>query len=257
MKKLKYDGFEYSNLLHKNEKELLKISALPAEVWKTFCDKNLKFANSPIEYRNLTEEEIEKCNKTLSCIRTYRSVITLPYLKDYKTLYDTVFDGTFTTKDILQLLKKNMNILKDIHKNEVTHGDIHTSNIMINQNHDIEFIDFDSGTVNKYISEENHFIFDFFEHTTKEQIKATLCDDKISLLVIYLSYLSRGHFKKDQVLTDDLSFDKTHRKALQDIMKEKDTNDNYYYLDFIDSLISTDYQSPIVYSKNIRHKYGK
>lgn len=264
MEKVVYDGLTYDRLYRQSKNTLLKVSSLPSEVWESFCNKNLDHVNTPISYDRLTKEKIIEYNILLSGFQSFNSIIMLPYLKGYNTLYNTTFNNDFTTKDILLLLKKNMTILKDIHQDNVTHGDIHSSNIMINEDHDLEFIDFDSGTVDSYVSEDNAFFYEQ-EYTSEEKIKKTRDEDKLDLLLMYLSYLGFGNFKKEQkfsiniydMIDDALCFDKVHKQGLYDIINDKNTTNDYYYLDFIDSLISTDYQSPIVYCKNLIHEYSK
>lgn len=259
MKRLIYNNEKYNNIYQQNTKSLLKISALPVEIWENFCNKNLKFVNNPTTFHAITQQEKQKYN-----IRSNEkhSIITLPYLKSYKTLYNTIFSSSFTTKEILQLLKDNMRILEYIHDNKVTHGDINSNNIMINEHHNIEFIDFDAATVDEYISEENTFFDD--KYSTEEKIKKTMYEDKLSLLVMYFSYLRFGNFKNMEkfridklILNNYLNLSKTHEQALNEFLKEKETNINYYYMDFIDDLIKENYQSPIIYSKNSIHKYNQ
>lgn len=249
MKKVVIGTKKYDNLYHKNKESLLKISILPIEVWESFCNKKLKFVNSPTEYHEITKQE-----KRLYHIKqntNKKSIVTLPYLHGYQTLCDTIFENTFTTKDILQLLKKNMNILKHIHQKNITHGDIHGSNIMINKKHDIEFIDWDLGTYDEYISEENTFFDD--KISDKEKINRTIHQDKLDLLLLYFSYLSSGDFTH-YLDKDYLSLSMQHKNALNEFIKEKTTSQDYYYIDFIDDLINTDYQAPIIYKRNLLHK---
>lgn len=240
---------KYYNLYQKDQDSLLKISILPVEIWESFCNKKLKFVNSPIEYHKITTQEKRLYNINQNAKK--RSIVTLPYLHDYQTLCDTVFENTFTTKDILQLLKKNMNILKHIHQKNVTHGDIHEGNIMINKNHNIEFIDWDSGTFDEYISEENTFFDD--ELSVKEKIQKTIHQDKIDLLLLYFSYLNFGSFTH-YFDGSYLNLSTQHNHALNTFLKEKTTPTDYYYLDFIDDLINENYQAPIIKIKNSLHK---
>lgn len=266
MKKLIYDGIEYDNIYCLKGDNLLKLSVLPREVWESFCDKNLKFVNNPIEYREITSEDIGKYNINVGVFVPRLSAITLPFLNGYKTLGETVFEDTFTTKEILQLLKKNMNILKYIHQNGVSHGDIHSDNIMINEKYDIEFIDFEAGTFDEYISAENTFYDDYISNQKK--IQKTIHQDKIDLLISYFSYLAFGNFrdtvefltvslKSNNSLQQFLNLDKYHSQYLYDFINEEDGTKDYYYIDFIDDLISEDYQSPVIYSKNMHNKSSK
>ena len=206
MKKLIYNDLEYPNLLHKNSNSLIKISTLPAKVWKNFCNKNLKYVNRPIRYHAITKQDKKTYNIQQSQFSHKRSIVILPYLQGYQPLFNTTFKNNFTTKEILQLLKKNINILKNIHQNGVTHCDLHTSNIMINKCHDIELIDWDSGTFDDYISEENTYFDD--KISTEDIIKKTIQQDKFDLLLMYFSYLRYGDFKHEiPLLTRSLNLE--------------------------------------------------
>ena len=249
MKNIVHNEVTYSRLYQKNENELLKISALPAEIWKQFCSKNLKHVNNPTNYRILTEAEKQKYQVT----KIYKSIITLPYLKEYQTLYDTVFEPEFTTTEILTLLRENLLILKNIHDHDIYHGDIHPGNIMINKKHELQFIDFDSAIVGECVSPENSLYDD--DMTIEEQKAQIRLEDKLDVLTNYFSYLSYGDFTNQQNISiTGLSLDRTHRKALKDILEQTNVEENYYYIDFIESLIKEGYQSPIVYTRNTTFK---
>lgn len=257
MKNVIYNDITYDRLYYKDEKSLTKVSVIPEEIWTKFCEKKLEHVNSPIEYRNITEED----RKIYSIDKGYtlyekKSIITLPYLNGYKTLYQTKFEDSYTTEDILLLLKKNLEILKNIHQKGISHSDIQPHNIMINQNKDIEFIDFDSLIIDDYISDENVF----FEEDDKleEKIKRTKIMDKVELFDLYFSYLARGNFKNSgKFKISDLELDGIHKQAIYDFHHDKNTPEDYYYFDFIDDLISEEYQAPVVYAKNLFHKYSK
>lgn len=249
MKNIVYNEMTYIRIYQKNENALLKISSLPVNIWKQFCSKNLEHVNKPTSYQILTKKDQEKYHVK----QNFKSIITLPYLKEYKTLYNTVFEPNFTTKQVLELLRQNLLILKNIHQNNIYHGDLHPGNIMINKKHDLEFIDFDSAIIDQYISPENILYDD--DMNIEEQKSKIILQDKLDILTSYFSYLSYGDFTYEQdVSIKALSLNNTHQKALRDILKDENIKENYYYLDFIESLIKEDYQSPIVYSKNTNLK---
>lgn len=256
MKNLKYGGSTYQNIFHQKDNNLIKISETPVEVWEKFCNKNLKYVNKPISFRPITPQDAKKYK-----VNEYQqSIITLPFLDGYKTLHDTTFNNSFTTTDILQLLKKNMDILQHIHQNQVTHGDVTEHNIMIDKDYNLEFIDFDSATVDDYISQANVFYEE--KYSDEEKIKNTIQEDKTDILMIYFTYLCQGNFKNVSEFYHYLKpqnqkyfgMKKQHINAIIDFFNEERANANYYYIDFIDELIKEDYQAPVIYKKNNRHK---
>ena len=254
MEKLKYHGNEY-RILKPNEDTLLKLSTLPPEAWQKFIEKGLNNANTPIAYRQATPDDFRIFGGYKNPLIQYNSVITLPYLSKYKTLLDTTFPSTYTTKDILTICKTNLEILKQIHQKGICHGDIIASNIMIDENNNIEFIDFDSCIIDDYISDENTTVKT--RKSTKEIFHQATIEDKEAVLFLYLEYLATGNFTPTLSISyKSLDFTPTAKRLLQGVFGNKNTPIDYYYDDFIEYLISTNYESPKVYSKNILSKYG-
>ena len=257
MKNVTYNDITYDRLYYRDDKSLTKVSVIPEQIWKKFCDKKLQHVNNPTEYHNITKTD----RKIYSIDNGYtlyekKSIITLPYLNDYKTLYQTKFEDIYTTKDILLLLKKNLEILKNIHQKGISHSDIQAHNIMINQNKDIEFIDFDSLIIDNYISDENVFLED--GDKLEEKIRKTKVMDKVDLFDLYFSYLATGNFKNNgEFKISDLQLKGIYRQAIYDFHNDKNMSEDYYYFDFIDGLISEEYQAPVVYAKNLFNKYSK
>lgn len=252
MEKLIYHGYEY-RILKQDENTLLKLSTPPPEIWEKFVEKNLSHVNNPIQYRKAMPNDLELFNCQNSRV-AYKSVITLPYLTGYKALYDTTFPNTYTTKDILEICKKNLLILQEIHKKNVCHGDLCSVNIMINEKDDIQFIDFDALLIDDYLSPENTT----FSNERGDLFQPAITADKEAIFSLYISYLAYGNFKFSfrRFNYDELNFTKPYQKAVEEVYKNGETPIDYYYIDFIDYLISTNYESPKIYSKNIISKYG-
>lgn len=252
MKKLIYHGLEY-RILKQDENTLLKLSTPPPEVWEKFVEKNISHVNNPIQYRSSEPNDLElfDCKGRK---KRYRSVITLPFLTGYKTLYDTIFPDTYTTKDILKICKNNLLILQEIHQKHVCHGDLYSVNIMINEEDDLQFIDFDALLIDDYLSPENTT----FPNEKGDYFYPAVTADKEALFSLYISYLTYGNFKflSDHLNYDALGFNKQYQEAIEEVYKNGETPIDYYYIDFIDYLISTNYESPKIYSKNIISKYG-
>lgn len=254
MKKLRYHGNEY-RILQPNEETLLKLSTLPPEVWQNFIEKDLPNANTPIACRKTEPSDFDIFGGYKSPLMQYRSVITLPFLSGYQSLLDNTFPVASTTKDILKIFRNNLEILRQIHEKGVCHGDITSSNIMINKENNLEFIDFDSCIIDDYISDENTTIRK--EKSKKEIFDQAIREDKEALLFLYITYLAKGNFIPTfHVSYKDLNFTPTAKRLFQEIFKNKDLPRDCYYDDFIEHLISTNYESPKVYSKNILSKYG-
>lgn len=252
MKKLRYHGLEY-RILKPNADTLLKLSVLSPEAWQNFIEKDLSNVNTPIAYREAESNDFKIFGGYKSPSIQYRSVITLPFLSGYKTLTDTTFPSTYTTKDILKLCRTNLEILRRIHENGVCHGDITASNIMINKEGRLEFIDFDSCIIDDYISDENTTIGNSVEEIFDQAVIA----DKEALLFTYIKYLAKGHFSSAiQVSYKELGLTPTAKRLLQESFGNEDLPRDYYYGDLIEHLISTNYEAPKVYSKNILSKYG-
>ena len=54
-----------------------------------------------------------------------------------------------------------------MHEKNIYHGDLYSKNIMINNDLDISFIDFDSAIIDNIVSEENVYCNDYLSHEEK------------------------------------------------------------------------------------------
>ena len=254
MERLIYHGYEY-RILRANDDTLLKLSTIPEESWQRFVEKDLPNANTPLSFRNVNANDTEMFGKCQNPFVKYRTVITLPFLPKYKTLSDTIFPSTYTTKDILRICRNNLQILKQIHEKDVCHCDIIPSNIMINKTDEIEFIDFDACIIDDYISEEN--IIGRIGEDKKQIFAEAVMEDKEALFSLYLNYLANGTFSDNPTIDyKKLCFNQATKRIFQNTLAKDSIPRDYYYDDLIEHLASTGYESPIVYSKNITSKYG-
>ena len=111
-----------------------------------------KYKNTPTKIKELTPEEKIHFKYT-------KSKIELPYLQNYETLGHNKELNNLTTKQLLLLIQKITQKIKQMHKANIYHTDIHSENIMINKQ-DIKLIDLDAMLIENYISPENVFIED-------------------------------------------------------------------------------------------------
>ena len=247
MENITYRGQTYTNIYKYTPDILLKYSKLSIELWNELIIKKLKYLNTPEKI-----EEIPKDEKNI--YYGYNSIVYLPYLKNYSTLYNEQFTIGMSTKEILLLLKKNLQIIKDMHKNNVIHADLYPDNIMINKDLDIQFIDLDYSVINDNdIPYEN--VYYSYEIPYKSKRSLTRIQDKIDILDIYMYYLVNGNFKREENIATDISSLNLQKYIKEEINSyinnKRNPNRNYYFIDIVDELISTDFTSPILEKRKV------
>ena len=239
MKNLVIDDFIYYRIfIHPSEK-LIKYSSVEIEAWKLLQSKNLSFINTPTTVFTLDKEEKEiypYCN----------SKIYLPILTDFDTLVDSQNTKSLDTKSILFLYKKCILLLKEMHNSGIIHSDINATNIMINKEFNIKFIDFDASIIDNFISRENIYVDDGL--STKSIINNSIVDDKVELLFTFLLCLENGHFIFSEDRFIDFSILKLNNSMVNELKsyllgKVKPVN-NYYFEDIIDDLLKMGYEAP-------------
>ncbi len=239
MNNLVIDDFTYYRIYIDSPGKLIKYSSIEVNAWKILQDKNLNFINKPISVFELDSEEK---NSFPYC----KSKIYLPILTDYKTLIDSPYMKGLDTKEVLCLYKKMATLLKKMHNSEIIHSDINATNIMINEDLDIKFIDFDASIIDSYISRENIYLDENFSKS--EIIINSIVDDKIELLIMFLYYLANGYFEfnEDRYINfSSLNLNNNIIKELRAYIsgKIKPIND-YYFEDIVDDLLKLGYESP-------------
>lgn len=252
MENIVVDNIVYDRIFRYDNNSIFKISSLSLDACKSLQEKNLSFVNTPIGYRTLTDDEDILYNKDEYA--NYQSVIILPFLTEYKTLYEQKFTEQFDTTDLLKLLRKNLELLSKLHKNDIYHGDIFSENIMINRNLDINFIDLDAAIIDDFISVENEY---FSTKIDIEQAKyETKISDKLNLLDTYFTSLYCGRFMDfNYYCIRDMSLLEENEKAMIEFRRGENISDDYYFLDFIDDLLEQGYEAPAICAKKILKKY--
>ncbi len=238
MEHIIYDNEIYNRLLKDNDK-IIKYSYQALEAWFCLMNKNLNFLNIPI---NCTELSLQEKNIYPQCL----SKIELPYLKDFYTLYKIDFMHTFDNEQILLLLKKILLSLKVMHTNCVYHGDLFSKNIMINKNLDFCFIDLDAAIVDNIISLENTYYDDNISFEEKKL--CTQNDDKINILFLFLYFFINGNF--DTGISYNIDIKKLYMpeyisKELNYYIMGGSTDEEYYFIDIVDELLSVGYEAKI------------
>ncbi len=254
MEKLFYNGNEYDRIFIWGEDYFLKYSPVEIAAWNLFKDKNLSFVNIPKDVYKLNDNE--KNNQLfINC----KSKIVLPVLKGYKTLDTEQFTCYISDEEFLKLWKRNILLLKEMHNSDIIHGDIYSKNIMINNDLDIQFIDFDALIIENMVSNEHCFDE---EHYSIDSIKQYgRYEDKTSLMGMYLSYLCYGKFSSNIVALDNffsnlhfLGFsEEMEMELISYIIKDKKIIDNYYFEDMVDELIKMGYERKYVKKHNLIH----
>ncbi len=243
MKNLVVHQETYQRIKIKDSKTLIKYSPVSKKGWDILKAKNIKFLNIPTKVEPLSQEEkrIYKYQQTK---------IELPYLKDYETLGHSKELENLTTKELLIFTKELTKRIKQMHKQNIYHTDIHSENIMT-KNKDIQIIDLDAVLVEDYISNEN--IYEEEDMSFKEKQLFSQTEDKLSIIRLLLYYLQKGTFKDqmhDYIDLDTLNLPKNIKKEisahqLSQIIPNKD----YYYEDIIEELLKIGYESPKLITK--------
>ena len=240
MENLNIDGTLYNNIFRYNNELLLKYSSKSIEAWEHLMQKNMNYANLPVDIFNLTNSERKMFPNA-------KSKVLLPFYDEYQTFCDEKFTCNFKTKDILKLYLRHTEILKDMHSKEVYFYDLHTNNIMLDKNLDIKFIDYDLCLVDDIVDDDLKSLFNHSDSTAdiKNKIRE---NDKRLLLKIYLNYLYIGSFKPIKSLKlpilslglDDYSLD----NILKYLNQNNDIEQSYYLENIIDHLKKIEYEAP-------------
>ena len=126
----------YIRIIKKDDNTLIKYSPVSKYGWEKIKEKNLKSLNNPIKIETLSQEERQNH-------WDLQTKIELPYLKHHETLEYNQSLRNLTTKQLLLLMKEIIEKVKQMHKAEIYHTDLHSGNIMIDKK-DIKIIDLDA-----------------------------------------------------------------------------------------------------------------
>lgn len=237
---------EDSNFLYKyNTNSLLKIVPNTPNYYIALRNKNLINCNLPLDIYNVDYK--------FMCSRGFPDgcIITIPLLFDYVNMDSCSTFNNLEAIGLLKLLKKQMLALKSIHDNGVFHGDISVSNILMNQDLNFQFIDFDLGVVDSYVS-----VWNIYEGV--DNVISSISNiDKLDLFYIYLKKFL-GIKQYDDIKTSEYEYLLMPKEIIQMILDYKNHGNipnDYYFIDVIDYLISTEYESPFIKMKSLMKKY--
>ena len=238
MKNFTVHDTNYTRIIKKNNTTLIKYSPVEKQGWLILQSKNIKFINTPRKIKELTPEEKIHFKYT-------KSKIELPYLQNYETLGHNKELNNLTTKQLLLLIQKITQKIKQMHKANIYHTDIHSENIMINKQ-DIKLIDLDAMLIENYISPENVFIEDNL--TFQEQQNKSQEEDKQSILNLLLYYLKKGTFQdqmNDYIDLYNLNLPKDIKQEISAYQQKRIIpKQEYYYEDILEELLRQKYESP-------------
>ena len=233
MQNIVYNGNTYKRIFIKDENTLIKISSLDVKDWKYLKEKSLVFLNTPTKIARLNPKEKKY-------FPTANSKIALPYLNSYQTLYN--FQNKLDLKQVLLLFRRILNLTKEMHQNNIIHSDLYASNIMVNNNLDISFIDFDQSIINNHVSCENIYYEE--DIALEKKKKLAMIDDKLDVLAILLYYLIYGNYQKDinfNLDVKDLVLPNILQRELVSYLDRKqEIKRDYYFEDIINELASLD-----------------
>lgn len=238
MKNFTVHDTNYTRIIKKNNTTLIKYSPVEKQGWLILQSKNIKFINTPTKIKELTPEEKIHFKYT-------KSKIELPYLQNYETLGHNKELNNLTTKQLLLLIQKITQKIKQMHKANIYHTDIHSENIMINKQ-DIKLIDLDAMLIENYISPENVFIEDNL--TFQEQQNKSQEEDKQSILNLLLYYLKKGTFQdqmNDYIDLYNLNLPKDIKQEISAYQQKRIIpKQEYYCEDILEELLRQKYESP-------------
>lgn len=231
-----------SDFLYKYDDDtLLKLVPNECVYYNLLKSKNLDNCNNPLEVYDISDNSFYK---------NFNSVILIPLLKGYSNMGDAPVFNDLSSLELLKLLKKQLLSLKNIHGNSIYHGDISSKNILINPDLDYQFIDFDLGVVDDVVSLWNIYEGEDYNNI----VDITRCTDKLDLLSIFLKRflsISQG----DELDIDKYKYLNFPKDMVDDIVNYTNSINipsDYYFIDMIDYLISSNYDSPLLNVKSYK-----
>lgn len=228
--------FHSYNIFWNNDQSLLKFVVNDPKYWETMMRKNIPFINNPIQVFDLDEDDKENYGRD--------SAIIIPYLSGYKSLFNFGSLKNMSTHDTLILLKDLFQKLELVHQHEIIHGDISASNILINDNLDLKLIDFENGIVDDMISWFNEW-FDCKMELSKVKKASKVSDVHESLRLLISALIANDFCHENLIGIDYLEFPREIKSILSACYNdEENIHEDYYFLDILDYLIKTGYESP-------------
>lgn len=222
----------------------------------------------PISYENIgfiKSLKKLKIDKVSLPIDIYRTIVNGDYsysvenFKDSKTVdYFSTFEKKYSDKEILKFFRDLLLSVEKMHKSGLFSGDIWSDNILIDENLDYMFIDFDYASTKEYLGymamrsqalfldNYNKKILDSY-FSLEEQVKLS---DKLNLWNMILDCMLTGNFSSERNLDviddiDRLELPPLAYKQLAPVFNlEEFIHDDDYMLESMDELIKTDYKLP-------------
>ncbi|MBO5138141.1 MAG: hypothetical protein J6B89_00670 [Bacilli bacterium] len=223
---------------------LLKIVPNGVDYYRALREKKLDNCNLPIDVYNVDSRILASMGVSGGC------AITIPKLSGYMNMDFCSTFNNLETIGLLEFLKKQMLSLKLMHDSCVFHGDISVSNILMNQDLNFQFIDFDLGVVDSYVS-----VWNIYEGV--DNVISSISNiDKLDLFDIYLKQFL-GIKQYDDIKTSEYEYLLMPREIIQMILDYRNHGNipnDYYFIDVIDYLISTEYISPFIKMKSLMKK---
>lgn len=181
MKFREKDAFYENKIYWKDDNNLIKLVENSSEYWTRLMNKNVDFIVKPTEVYELSR--LKKIQYSKDC------AVVIPYLSNYSTLSKNY---CFSYKEGLMIIRDVLSKVKELHNNNIVHGDAHAGNIMIDANKDIKLIDFEFGIVDELISKEN--LYDYYYADKDEIIRDLKQCDIISVMIILIRFMLYGNF---------------------------------------------------------------
>ena len=218
---------------------------------KTNVDKHVmkKEEKKTNDDKHVVEEEEKKTNDDKHVMKKEEKKTNVD-----KHVVKEVIEGVYnvskdelSTKQTLLLLRKILYSIQIMHNNNFYHGDIFSRNIMINNDLDFSIVDLDSAIIDDIVSEENTYYYD--DMTIEQSIDRTIFDDKIDTLKMFLGFLAHGTFNECISLPIDINILNLPPIIYDEIkycLSRKIIDQDYYFLDIIDELLSIGYESKIL-----------
>ncbi len=237
MENLIIEGKKYNKIYRVDKDTIIKLSQNIPHSWNYLKRKDLNFTDEVTKI-SIPKEDYKKKYPRIKCF------VAMKYFNDYHKSSQVLNNSNMSDKEILYLLKTQMSLVKTIHKNNIIHGDITPSNILLNKNNDMKIIDFEEMIANNHISSSTKEEYEEDEETIKELLKS---QDKINTLNAYMYYLCTGSMYETVESQYDTCFDKesafknkisnTLLKELTEYQREDKIVPNEYYFEDIISEI--------------------
>lgn len=211
--------------------------------------------------RALLDFKIDKLGLPMDIYRVVFSpcfLYSMPYFSSFATLDNFKnIENKFSDKEILIFYKNIIEKVEEMHKKGLASGDIYASNIMIDENLDYRFIDFDYASTEKidgymlccgplFLDNYNKKVLDS-NYSVISQVELS---DKMNLWNMILNCMLLGNFYNFRYIDRPYDFSAfnmpvTVEKKLSDIFNlvELPKTDDYF-LEELDALIKSDYKLP-------------